>query len=143
MFLGEFEHTIDDKGRLIIPAKYRGELAAGLVVTRGIDQCLFVYPVKEWDELAARISQLPLTQKNARTFTRLIFAGATDLVPDRQGRILLPPYLREYADIEDEAVIIGLNERLEIWNPQRWRDVKSQLEEEADAIAEQLVDLGI
>lgn len=143
MFLGEYEHTIDGKGRLTIPARFRAELAQGMVVTRGLDGCLLIYPLPEWEKLAAKVNGLPLTKKDARTFTRLIYSGATLCQPDRQGRILLPQYLREYANIDSQGVIIGLFSRLEIWNPQRWQEVRRKVEEEGDAIAEQLADLGI
>lgn len=143
MFLGEYSHTIDSKGRLTIPARFRAELAQGMVVTRGLDRCLLVYPLPEWDKLAQRINGLPITQKDARTFTRLIYSGAIHCEPDRQGRILLPQYLREYAGIDNESVVIGLYARLEIWNPIRWQEVRKKVEEEGDIIAEQLADLGI
>ncbi|MCJ7667654.1 MAG: division/cell wall cluster transcriptional repressor MraZ [Anaerolineae bacterium] len=143
MFLGEYSHTIDSKGRLTIPAKFRAELAQGMVVTRGLDRCLLVYPLPEWDKLAQRINGLPITQKDARTFTRLTYSGAIHCEPDRQGRILLPQYLREYAGIDNESVVIGLYARLEIWNPIRWEGVRKKVEEEGDIIAEQLADLGI
>jgi len=143
MFLGEFSHNLDDKGRLTIPAKFRDELAGGLVITRGIDRCLAVYPRQGWDALAERIAQLPLTQRNARNFSRLMFSGAADFIPDRQGRVLIPQGLREYAGLDSEAVIIGLYDRLEIWNPELWAQVKSEVEEDPESIAEQLHELGI
>jgi MraZ protein len=143
MFLGEFSHNLDEKGRLTIPAKFRDELAGGLVVTRGIDRCLAVYPRQGWDELAERIAQLPLTQRNARNFSRLMFSGAADFIPDRQGRVLIPQGLREYAGLDSEAIVIGLYDRLEIWNPDFWAEVKANVEEDPDSIAEQLQELGI
>ena len=143
MFLGEFSHNLDDKGRLTIPAKFRDELAGGLVITRGIDRCLAVYPRQGWDALAERIAQLPLTQRDARNFSRLMFSGAADFIPDRQGRVLIPQGLREYAGLDSEAVIIGLYDRLEIWNPELWAQVKSEVEENPESIAEQLHELGI
>jgi len=114
-----------------------------MVVTRGLDRCLLVYPLPEWDKLAQRINGLPITQRDARTFTRLIYSGAIHCELDRQGRILLPQYLREYAGIDNESVVIGLYARLEIWNPIRWQEVRKKVEEEGDIIAEQLADLGI
>jgi len=143
MFLGEYLHNIDSKGRLTLPAKFRGELAKGVVVTRGLDRCLFVHPVDEWQELAKKINSLPLTRKDARTLARLIYSGASDCTPDKQGRILLPSYLREFAGVDGETVIIGLHNRLEIWNPQRWERVRREVEEEGDIIAEKLAELGI
>jgi MraZ protein len=143
MFLGEFTHTLDNKGRLTVPAKFRDELASGLVITRGIDRCLSVYPRLVWDELAERISKLPLTQSTARNFGRLMFSGAADFIPDRQGRVLIPQGLREYARLNSDAIIIGLYDRLEIWNPEDWTNVKEKVEENPETIAEQLQELDI
>lgn len=143
MFVGEFVHSFDDKGRLTIPAKFRDDLAGGLVVTRGIDRCLSVYPRQVWDDLAKRVAQLPVTQRNARNFGRLMFSGAADFIPDRQGRVLIPQGLRDYAGLNSEAVIIGLYDRLEIWSPDSWASVKAEVEEDPESIAEQLQELGI
>jgi len=143
MFLGEFSHSFDDKGRLTIPAKFRDELAGGVVVTRGIDRCLFVFPRPVWDVLAERIAKLPLSERNARNFGRLMFSGAADFVPDRQGRVLVPQGLREYAGLDSEAVVIGLYDRLEIWNPTQWASVKAEVEGNPESIAQQLHELGI
>jgi len=143
MFLGEFSHNLDDKGRLTIPAKFRDELAGGVVITRGIDRCLSVFPRVGWDSLAERIAQLPITQRNARNFGRLMFSGAADFIPDRQGRVLIPQGLRAYAGLDGEAVVIGLYDRLEIWNPELWADVKAKVEEDPESIAEQLHEIGI
>jgi MraZ protein len=143
MFLGEFSHNLDDKGRLTIPAKFRDELAGGLVITRGIDRCLAVFPARVWEDLAERIAQLPLTQRSARNFGRLMFSGAADFIPDRQGRVLIPQGLREYAGLDSDAVIIGLYDRLEIWNPENWMTVKAAVEDDTESIAEQLQELGI
>ncbi len=143
MFLGEFSHTLDEKGRLTIPAKFRDELAGGLVITRGIDRCLSVYPRQVWDGLAEQIAKLPLTQRNARNFGRLMFSGAADFIPDRQGRVLIPQGLRDYAELDSEAIVIGLYDRLEIWNPDSWTNVRANVEEDPESIAEQLQELGI
>jgi MraZ protein len=143
VFLGEFSHTLDEKGRLTIPAKFRDELAGGLVVTRGIDRCLSVYPRQVWDGLADQIAKLPISQRSARNFGRLMFSGAADFIPDRQGRVLIPQGLRDYAGLDSEAIIIGLHDRLEIWNPGSWTNVKSNVEEDPESIAEQLQELGI
>ncbi len=143
MFMGEFEHTVDDKGRLAIPFKIRGKFADGLVVTRGLDGCLFVFTTAEWTVLAEKIAKLPFTQRNARSFQRVMFSGATECQLDSQGRFLLPSFLRSYAGIDGETVIIGVSTRLEIWAKDRWREVKAKVEEESDSIAEQLADLGI
>lgn len=143
MLLGEFEHSIDDKGRITIPAKFRGRLAQGLVVTKAIDPCLWLYPVDTWDELSAKIRGLPLTDPKAREFRRQVFGGAADSVPDRQGRVILAPYLREYASIDKQAVIIGLHDHCEIWNPERWRSRQQKSDEDPEGRAEQFASLGI
>ncbi|MCL4802737.1 MAG: division/cell wall cluster transcriptional repressor MraZ [Anaerolineae bacterium] len=128
MFLGENRHTIDEKGRLTIPAKYRGLLAAGVVVTRGIDRNLIAFSMEGWDELAARVKSLPWSDPSTREFRRRVFSGAVDLVPDRQGRILLPPYLREFANLGTEVVIAGVHDHLEIWNDEAWELVREAAE---------------
>ena len=141
MFLGEFEHLIDDKGRLTLPARFRAELADGFVITKGIDRCLFVYTLDEWQPLAEKISRLPVTKKEARALARLVFAGASDCSLDKQGRILIPTYLRQYASLNSEVVIVGLDTHLEIWDLESWQKVNQKIEEEAETIAEQLSDL--
>ncbi len=128
MFLGEYRHTIDEKGRLTIPAKYRGSLAAGMVVTRGFDRNLMGFSLEGWEELAARVKSLPWSDPSAREFRRRVFSGAIDLIPDRQGRILLPTYLREFANIESEVVITGMLDHLEIWNSEAWEPVRDAAE---------------
>lgn len=133
MFLGEYTHTIDDKGRLTIPAKFRGLLAAGLVVTRGFDQNLMLFPMDEWQILSGRIAERPMLDEGMRAFRRRVFSGAVDLVPDRQGRILLPPYLRQFADINGEAVIAGNYNYLEIWGIEQWQAVLESIENSSDA----------
>lgn len=142
MFSGEYEHTIDDKGRLTIPAKFRAKLAEGLFVTRGLDGCLFVLPPDSWEALSEKVASLPLAQGSARLFSRMIYSG-TECKLDKQGRILLPPPLREHADIESEVVVIGVNSRLEIWSKKRWQELITRMEEESGLIAEQLASLGI
>ncbi len=129
MFLGECTHNLDDKGRLTIPSKHRAELAAGLVVTRGMDRCLFLFPMAEWEKLAEPINRRSITAKDTRDFRRLMFSGASDVIPDKLGRILIPPYLREYAGLDSEVVIVGLYTYLEIWNPQTWHEVMKGVEE--------------
>ena len=111
MFIGEFKHNIDEKGRLAIPVKFRSDLAKGAVVTRGLDDCLFVYTLEEWEKLANKLSNLPISQAKARAFARLMLAGAMDVVPDKQGRINLPEYLRQYAGLKKEVIVAGLYNR--------------------------------
>lgn len=141
MFLGEYTHTIDDKGRVTIPARFRGELAAGLVVTRGFDQNLMVFPLSEWETVAARIADRPLSDESVRAFRRRVFSGAVDLTPDRQGRIVLPQYLREFAGIENEVVIAGMFNYVELWSDEAWQSVRESIEDNNDA--SRWEDLGI
>ena len=142
MFSGEYEHVLDEKGRLIIPAKFRAHLADGLFVTRGLDGCLFVFPPDTWREMSEKVSNLPLAHPGARLFSRMIFSG-TECKLDRQGRILIPPPLRAHANIESEVVITGVDSRLEIWSKERWQEMTTKMEEESSFIAEQLTNLGI
>ncbi|MBN1656745.1 MAG: division/cell wall cluster transcriptional repressor MraZ [Anaerolineae bacterium] len=143
LLLGEFEHTIDDKGRITVPAKFRGRLSAGLVVTKGIDPCLWLFPMDVWEDLSEDIRKLPLADPRAREFRRQLFGTANDSIPDKQGRVILPPYLRGYAEIEDQAVIIGLHDHCEIWNPVRWRERQERSDGNPDVRAEQFASLGI
>lgn len=141
MFLGRFSHNLDAKGRLAIPAKFRGELADGLVVTRGIDRCLSVYPLAAWQTLAERVSALSISDPDARQFKRMVFAEAVDETLDAQGRVVLPPELRRYAEIDREAIVVGMNTYLEIWNPPRWEGLTTTVEDEGASIAQRLADL--
>ncbi|MGD8244084.1 MAG: division/cell wall cluster transcriptional repressor MraZ [Anaerolineae bacterium] len=127
MFLGEFIHILDSKGRLTIPAKFRADLDKGLVVTRGIDRCLAVFPMDEWERLSGQVSDLPMTDPQVRAFRRLLFANASDVFPDKQGRVLIPPRLREYANLDGEVVVTGLNTYLEVWSPEAWDRVREQV----------------
>ncbi len=141
MFLGRFSHNLDAKGRLAIPAKFRGALADGLVVTRGIDRCLSVYPLTAWETLAARVSALSISDPDARQFKRMVFAEAMDEDLDAQGRIVVPSELRRYAGIEREAIIVGMNTYVEIWDPTRWSALSATVEDEGSSIAQRLADL--
>lgn len=141
MFLGEFEHTIDDKGRLTIPAKFREALVDGVVITRGLDKCLWAYARSEWEVLAQRIAKLPSTNRPARNLARFMFSNAFDSIPDRQGRVLIPQALRDYAEIENDSIIIGVMNRIEIWNPTKWAEVIQEVEDSPDDIISQLEDL--
>ena len=141
MFLGEHTHTIDDKGRLTIPAKYRASLAKGMVVTRGFDQNLMIFPIDGWEELAARIAERPLSDESVRSFRRRVFSGAMDLTSDKQGRILLPQYLRDFAGINGEVVVAGMFNYLEIWSTDGWEGIRTSIEDNNDAARWE--DLGI
>ena len=120
MFLGTHEPRLDEKGRLILPAKFRDELAAGLVITKGQERCLYVFPQGEFNHITEQLRQAPVTQKAARDYMRVMFAGAHDEIPDRQGRVTIPQGLRTYAGLEKECVVIGANTRVEIWDSKSW-----------------------
>ncbi len=143
MFIGEYAHTIDNKGRLSIPVKFRNTLNDGAVITRGLDNCLFLYSKEEWDKLASRLSKLPISQANTRAFARLMLAGAMDVDLDRQGRVILPDYLRKYATLQKKVVIAGLFNRLEIWDSATWNSYKEKTEKATDQITKHMADLGI
>lgn len=143
MFLGEYTYSIDEKKRLAIPAKFRGALGKRAVVTRGLDQCLFLYSSKEWEALAAKLSKLPLAQSDARGFARLMLAGAMEADLDRLGRILVPDYLKEYASLQKKIVVTGMYNRIEIWDEQKWGTYKTHIEKEIGDMAERLKELGI
>lgn len=143
MFIGEYAHNLDDKGRLSIPAKFRSLLTQGVVLTRGLDHCLFLYSKEEWRVLAEKIAQLPLSQKKSRAFSRLMLAGAWDVELDSQGRVIVPEYLRIYAGISKKAIIAGLFNRVEIWDEEAWKKYKAETEAAGDEIAESLTNLGV
>ncbi len=141
MFLGRYAHALDAKGRLAIPARFREALAEGVVLTRGIDRCLALYPMAAWRPLAEKVGSLPITDPDARNFRRMVFAEATDLELDGQGRILVPPELRRYAGLEREALIVGVDTAIEIWSPERWQAVEAIMESDGAAIAQRLASL--
>lgn len=143
MFIGEYNHSLDEKGRMNMPAKFRRGLTGGAVITRGLDHCLFVYPKAEWDVMAAKLAALPITQKNSRAFARLMLAGAWDVELDGQGRVMIPEYLRQYASIGKHIIVAGLYNRIEIWDEDAWRQYKATTEEGSDEIAESMGALGI
>lgn len=141
MFLGRHEHNLDDKGRLAIPSRFRDSLRDGLVLTRGIDRCIAAYPREAWDVLATRVNGLSMTDPHARQFRRMVFAEAVDLKLDSQGRVLVPAGLRDYAEIEREAMIIGVHASIEIWSPGRWNEVDAALASGGDEIAARLAEM--
>lgn len=143
MFLGEYKYNIDEKKRLAVPAKFRQALGKKAVITRGLDNCLFLYPMKEWEVLAKKLSQLPISQADARGFARIMLAGAMEVHLDRLGRILVPDYLKKYAKLQKKAVIAGLYNRIEVWDEKEWELYKAQTEKEAGNIAERLKELGV
>ncbi|GGJ43284.1 division/cell wall cluster transcriptional repressor MraZ [Virgibacillus salexigens] len=143
MFMGEYQHNIDTKGRIIVPSKFREELGENFVVTRGLDKCLFAYPMEEWKLLEGKLKKLPLTKKDARAFTRFFFSGAIECEIDKQGRINIPQTLRNYAALEKECVVIGVSNRIEIWSNENWETYFSDSEESFTEIAENLMDFDI
>ena len=143
MFLGEYSYTIDDKKRLATPPKFRKILGDKVIVTRGLDNCLFLYPKKEWTKLAEKLSKLPLSQSDARGFARIMLAGAMEVGIDKLGRIILPDYLKKYACLKKKVIIAGLYNRIEIWDEKKWNEYKERTEKEAGDIAERLKELGI
>lgn len=142
MFTGEYRHSVDEKGRIAIPSRFRAQLDDGAFVSRWIDACLAVFPKNEWDVLAEKVSALPLADASSRTFQRFIFAGAFEVELDRQGRIVVPPTLREFVGLEGEAVIVGSRDHAEIWAPSRWETYRQELES-PEALAAHLSGLGI
>jgi len=143
MFMGEFQHTIDAKGRLIIPHKFRDALGDNFVATKGLDNCLFVYPMEEWRHLEQKLKSLPFTRADARAFVRFFFAGATECELDKQGRILLPANLRDYAKLEKDVVVLGVSNRVEIWSREEWEKYSSKAEAAYEEIAEKIVDFDL
>jgi MraZ protein len=142
MFMGEFFHSIDEKGRLTMPAKFRECLGERFVINKGLDNCLFVYPMSEWTNLAQKLDTLPFTSSDARKFSRIILSGASEYELDRQGRILLPANLREYMRLEKDAVIIGVSSRVEIWAKEVWEAYSQNALLNYEGLAEKIVGFG-
>lgn len=143
MLIGEYIHNIDTKKRLAIPAKLRKEIGEQAILTRGLNNCLFLYPRGRWDKLTEKLSQLPLGQGDTRSFLRLMFSGAVEIELDQLGRILIPDYLKNYAGLKQRVIIAGIYDRLEIWDEERWITYKMEVEKNTDMIAEKLGELGL
>ena len=143
MFIGEYEHSVDAKGRVIMPAKLREDIGEKFIVTKGLDGCLFAYSITEWTNFEEKLKTLPLTNKNARDFVRFFLSGAVECEIDKQGRFLIPGNLRTYATLEKEIIIIGVGTRIEIWNREEWKKYSSDENISADEIAENMTMLGI
>ena len=143
LFMGEYQHSLDDKGRLIIPAKLREGLGEKFILTRGLDHSLFVYPLSEWENIEERMKALPTTQADTRAFVRMFFSGAVECEPDKQWRISIPPNLRTHAQIDKDLYILGVSTRIEIWAQEIWEAYAGQAEESYEALAEKIVGLGI
>jgi len=143
MFIGQYNHTIDVKGRLIVPSKFRESLGDEFVATKGLDGCLFVFPMEEWNEFTKKLRDLPLSKKNARQFSRFFLAGAASCEVDKQGRILIPSVLREFAELEKDAVLVGVSSRIEIWSKTNWEIANETSDEDMADITEHMADLGV
>ncbi|MFA5575996.1 MAG: division/cell wall cluster transcriptional repressor MraZ [Tissierellaceae bacterium] len=143
MFIGEYQHSLDNKGRIIIPSKFRTELGEEFVMTKGLDNCLFVYPKDEWEILEGKLKTLPLTNRDARAFVRFFFSGASECELDKQGRALIPTNLREHSRLDKDVVVIGVSSRIEIWSKEEWNSYNSDDSLSYDSIAEKMAELGI
>ncbi len=143
MLIGEYKHTLDPKKRLSLPSKWRKELGKKLVITRGLDNCLFVYPLKEWQRISEKISQLPLGQADTRGFNRFFLSGAVEAEVDSVGRILVPDFLKDFAQLDAKVVLAGIHDRVEIWDENKWNEYTRRIEAEADALAEKLGEIGV
>ncbi|WP_226665850.1 division/cell wall cluster transcriptional repressor MraZ [Metabacillus litoralis] len=143
MFMGEYQHTIDLKGRMIVPSKFREGLGEAFVLTRGLDQCLFGYPMSEWKTIEDKLKALPLTKKDARAFTRFFFSGATECELDKQGRVNIATPLLQYAKLEKECVVIGVSNRIELWSKSIWEKYVAEQEDSFEEIAENMIDFDI
>lgn len=143
MLLGEYKHSLDEKGRIAMPAKFREKLETGAIITRGLDHCLFVFGMNEWEGLVKKLTALPLAQADSRAFARLMLAGASDVKYDAQGRVLIPDSLRAYAHLKKQVVVAGMYTRIELWDEEAWEQYKAKTAAAADEIAEKLGELGI
>ncbi len=143
MLIGEYIHTLDDKNRVSLPVKFRKELGKSMVITPGLDNCLFVFTMKEWEKIAARLSESSLLQSDNRSFNRFMFGGAVQVEVDSIGRILLPDFLKDRANLKSKVVWIGVQNRLEIWNEKAWSEYKQVVEKQADTLAERLGGIGV
>ncbi|MCY0886980.1 MAG: division/cell wall cluster transcriptional repressor MraZ [Alicyclobacillaceae bacterium] len=141
MFMGEFQHALDDKGRLTMPGKFRDHLNGTFVMTRGLDGCIFVYPAAEWETIERKLKSLPMTRADARSFVRMFFSGASECELDKQGRVLVPSVLREHAGLQKDCVVLGVSNRVEVWSQERWTPYANVAESQFAELAEQLTDL--
>ncbi|MEI6478800.1 MAG: division/cell wall cluster transcriptional repressor MraZ [bacterium] len=142
MLIGEYKHSIDEKNRMSLPSKFRKELGKKVVATYGLEQCLFIYEISEWNRIAEEISRLGMLKSDTREFNRFMFGGAVEIDIDSLGRILVPEYLKKYADLKSQATVIGVHKRLEIWNENRWEEYKKKAVSKADSLAEKLSEAG-
>ncbi len=142
MLIGEYKHTIDDKKRISLPVKFRKEIGKNIIVTRGLDNCLFLYAVKEWQKISEQLGSLGMGQSSTRAFNRFMLAGASEVNVDSVGRILIPDHLRQFANITEKVVFAGVHNRIEIWNEKSWEDYKNEVLKGADEMAEKLGEIG-
>ncbi|MCK9217587.1 MAG: division/cell wall cluster transcriptional repressor MraZ [Firmicutes bacterium] len=143
MFIGEYKHTLDSKNRVSMPAKFRDDFGGSFVMTKGLDNCLFIYPIEEWENIERKLKDIPMTNKDARAFVRFFFAGATECEIDKQGRTLIPSNLKEFAKIDKDVVIIGVSTRVEIWSLEEWNRFNSDANITYEEVAEKMSQLGI
>ena len=143
MFLGEYLHTLDTKKRISLPVKFRKEVGRKVVITRGLDNCLFVYSQRSWEKISAKLGELSMGQADQRGFNRFLLSGAVEVDVDSIGRILIPDFLKDFASLRNKVVITGVNDRIEVWNERLWNEYKRRIEKQADAMAEKLGDLGV
>ena len=143
MLIGEYTHTLDPKKRLSVPSKWRRELGKRVIVTKGLDTCLFVYPLKEWGQITEKISAMTFGQASTRDFTRFFLSGAVETEVDSAGRILVPDFLKEFAGLKSKVVLTGVHDRFEIWDEHVWNEYKHRIEKQADALAEKLGEIGV
>lgn len=143
MLIGEYTHTFDTKNRVALPAKFRKEFGKKVIVTKGLDRCLFIYTHKAWEKIVARMSDLSIGQAGTRGFNRFMLSGAVEVEPDSQGRILIPDFLKGFANLGGKVVLAGVNDRVEVWNESEWETYKSNIEQNADQLAEKLGEIGI
>jgi MraZ protein len=143
MLIGEYRHTIDAKKRIAIPASFRKEIGKKIVVTRGLDNCLFVYPIKQWERVAEKLAGLSMGQADTRSFSRFMLAGAVEGEVDAMGRVLIPDFLKDFAGLKQKVVVAGIQNRVEIWDEKRWKDQSERIEKQADVLAEKLGEIGV
>ena len=143
MFIGEYTHTIDEKKRISLPAKFRKELGSKVVVTRGLDNCLFLFPHKTWQAISKEMAKLGMMQADTRGFSRFMFSGASEIDVDSMGRILVPDFLKEFASIKSPVIFAGVHDRIEIWNDKKWQEYKKKIESDAEGMAEKLGSVGL
>lgn len=143
MLIGEFQHNIDAKGRIIMPAKFRPDLGESFIITRGLDGCLFGFPMGSWEIIEEKLGQLPIAKKDARKFTRFFYSAATEVEIDKQGRINLPQTLIDFAKIDKGCRVIGVSDRIEIWSSEKWEEFAADIEEDFEDIAEDMIDFGL